>query len=78
MKRLRTLLPYAVCVALWRIGYRVFGYGVSGSGLYVDPFHDPLRFFGALGEHGPVLLFAQLGGPWSDVWTALFVWPWLG
>lgn len=77
-KRLRTLAPYAVCVVLWRIGYRVFGYGVSGSGLYVDPMHNPLRFLHALGEHGPVLLFAQLGGPWSDVWTALFVWPWLG
>jgi hypothetical protein len=76
--RLLTLTPYAVCVVAWRGMYRALGYGVSGSGLYVDPVNDPLRFLGALAEHGPVLMFAQLGGPWSDVWTALFVWPWLG
>jgi len=60
---------------VWRNTYKWLGYGVSGSGLYVDPQADPWAFLQMLVINGPVLLAAQFGGMWSDVWTMLFVAP---
>lgn len=73
--RLLSLLPYAAIVVAWRIPYRMMGYGVAHSAVYVDPTTQPLVFLGQLSRHGPVLLLSQLGGPWSDVWSALSVYP---
>ncbi len=73
--RLVRLWPYAVLLVAWRVGYRLQGYGVSGSSLYVDPTAEPLTYALRWLERGPVLLFAQIGGPWSDAWSSLFVFP---
>ena len=60
LKRLTSLLPYAVVVVGWRAYYSALGFGAAGSATYVDPVSTPLRFIGQLLERGPVLLAAQL------------------
>ena len=73
--RLLRLAPCSLIVIVWRVIYNSLGYGVAGSGLYVDPLQDPWRFFVTLLQRAPILLFAQWGGFWSDVWESLFVFP---
>ena len=41
-QRLASLLPYAGIVVAWRALYQLFGYGVVGSGMYLDPMAEPL------------------------------------
>jgi hypothetical protein len=84
-KRLLGVAPYAVVMLVWRVAYRLLGYGAAHSGLYFDPSVEPVAFLQALFERGPVLLFSQVGGPWSDAWTVMFAFPalqrlllWLG
>jgi len=74
-QRLLRLLPYAALAIGWRVASRMLGYGVHGSGVYVDPGSDPLAFIPLLLERAPILLYSQLGGPWSDGWSAYFVIP---
>ena len=74
-RRLLRLLPYAVIAIAWRVTSKSLGYGVEGSGVYVDPGSDPLAFLPLLIERAPILLYSQLGGPWSDGWSAYFVIP---
>lgn len=73
--RFLRLVPYAVIAIGWRVASRMLGYGVHGSGVYVDPGSDPLAFIPLLLERAPILLYSQLGGPWSDGWSAYFVIP---
>lgn len=65
--RIVALAPYALVVLAWRALYVALGYGVAGSGIYVDPGKTPLLF----AEHAffrmPVLLLSQLAAPWSDM-----------
>lgn len=74
-QRLLRLWPYAAIVVLWRAGYTLAGYGAARSGLYADPGGDTFGFLRAFVERGPVLLFSQLGGPWSDVYLSMFMYP---
>ena len=47
--RFRALMPYVGIEVVWLLIYRHLGYGVRGSGLYVDPVSDAVRFaLGAL------------------------------
>ena len=73
--RLAGLLPHVAVLVVWREVYRTLGYGVMGSGLYFDPSTDLQGFLGAFVERAPVLLFAQVGGSWSDIWSAMFAFP---
>lgn len=77
-RRAASLLPYAVVFVLWRSLYAALGHGTHGSGLAVDPLHEPLHYLLAVGERLPVLLLAQLALPPSDLWEVLpVVAPWL-
>jgi hypothetical protein len=67
-ERFGSLWRYAAVVLLWRGLYGWLGYGVHGSGLYVDPVASPLSFLAAATERLPVLLLAQLAAPWADLW----------
>lgn len=58
--RLGALAPYAVVVVVWRLVYSLLGYGVDGSGLYLDPVRSPLRYLAALPGRGVLLLADQL------------------
>ncbi|MCC6621816.1 MAG: hypothetical protein IT385_11210 [Deltaproteobacteria bacterium] len=69
--RALSLAPYAVVLAAWAIAYAALGYGVRGSGVYVDPAADPVGFAGAVAGHVPVLLVGQLAGIWSEIHSAL-------
>jgi hypothetical protein len=74
-RRLLGLWRYGVVLVIWRIAYRALDYGVYGSSLYVDPTNAPLAYLKMLIENGPILLAAQLGGIWSDVWNVMFLVP---
>lgn len=65
--RLAALAPYVAVVVVWRVAYQALGYGVAGSGVYVDPGAQPLAFAAAAAERVPLLLLGQLGLPWSDL-----------
>jgi hypothetical protein len=57
--RLGRLLPYAFVVLIWRWIYLSLGYGVWGSGFYLDPLSEPLRFALNILEQAPILLLGQ-------------------
>lgn len=75
MVRMVRLWPYAFLLIGWRVLYRYLDYGVFGSSLYADPINDPLAYLMHVLERAPVLVATQVGGPWSDTWTSLFVFP---
>jgi hypothetical protein len=61
-ERLRALLPFLALVAVWRVTCTHLGYGSLGSGSYVDPVQDTMRFVGVIVLRLPALLLAQLLG----------------
>jgi hypothetical protein len=64
--RLLALVPYLILVVIWRVIYAKLGYGVVGSGIYLDPGADPIAFVKAAVVRLPFLLLGQLALPWSD------------
>jgi hypothetical protein len=60
------LAPYVVIVVAWRILYAKLGYGVVGSGVYLDPGSDPIAFGAAAVSRVPFLVQSALALPWSD------------
>ncbi|HEX5060917.1 MAG TPA: hypothetical protein VFV99_16230 [Kofleriaceae bacterium] len=64
--RALALAPYVFLVVAWRVIYAKLGYGVFGSGIYLDPGSDPLAFLGAAAQRLPFLLAGALALPWSD------------
>ena len=69
--RLLRIAPYAALVAAWRSAYQAMGYGVRGSGLYIDPGQQPLDFARALLERAPLLLAGQWLQAPLDAWVVL-------
>ncbi len=67
VRRLARLLPCAVVCAAWYVGYEALGYGAMGSGGYIDPGNNPLRFAGRVVSNGPLLLLGQWALPGSDL-----------
>ena len=65
-ERALALVPYLVIVVAWRVLYDHLGYGVTGSGVYLDPGADPTGFAAAAIVRLPLLLVGQLALPWSD------------
>jgi hypothetical protein len=65
-RRLLRLWPYVAVVVAWRAGYVALGYGASGSGVYLDPGHDPVGFAARLAPRYLLLALGQLALPWSD------------
>src|SRR5207244_923142 len=68
LARLQSLLGYGALFVAWRVVYAQLGYGVSGSGLYVDPTSAPLSFAWLLPSRLLVLLQGLFAAPWSDFW----------
>lgn len=64
--RALALAPYLLVVVAWRVVYAKLGYGVVGSGVYLDPGADPVAFLGAAATRVPFLLQAAIALPWSD------------
>ncbi|HZS41385.1 MAG TPA: hypothetical protein VFF06_31365 [Polyangia bacterium] len=65
-RRLLALAPYALVVVAWRAGYVALGYGASGSGVYLDPAHDPAAFAAQFPSRFLLLALGQVALPWSD------------
>lgn len=65
--RLIALAPYLAIVVVWRVIYARAGYGVVGSGVYLDPGSDPVAFLHAAATRIPFLLQGELALPWSDL-----------
>ena len=65
--RALALAPYVVVVVAWRLVYTQLGYGVVGSGIYLDPGAAPSAFASAAAVRIPLILLGQLGLPWSDL-----------
>lgn len=72
-RRLGCLVPCAIVIGIWRLVYQRLGYGAWGSGFYVDPGREPVRFAAGVLERGPVLLLGQWGGIDPGLHTLLSV-----
>jgi hypothetical protein len=66
--RARALAPYAVITIAWRLVYNHLGYGARGSGLYLDPVHEPLAFLAALATRLPLLVMGAIGLPPAEAY----------
>jgi hypothetical protein len=62
-QRALRVVPFVIVGAVWWTLHHRAGYGIRGSGLYIDPTYEPAAFVIALVERAPVLLAAQLAGP---------------
>lgn len=69
LKRAASLVPAFVVIMVWRAIYSSLGNGAFGSGFVIDPGREPLTFMLEMLQRGPILLFAQLGGPPSETLT---------
>lgn len=78
--RILGLAPYAIVAIAWRVAYRVLGFGVAHSGLYVDPASEPARYLLNLLEWGPLLLLDVITSPilgkYASLGPGLQPWAW--
>lgn len=58
-RRFASLLPAGIVLGAWAGIYRLLGFGVHGSGLYLDPLGDPAAFLRACVDRAPLLLMGQ-------------------
>ncbi len=68
-EKTRSLFPYALVSLAWMALYHGLGYGVFGSGFYVDPISEPAGFLRAVAVKFPILLLDQ----WTLPVSSLFV-----
>jgi hypothetical protein len=68
-KRALAFAPYFVITVVWRGLYNLTQHGASGSGLYLDPGHDPIHFAVAMAERAPVLLLGQFFIPPAEAYS---------
>lgn len=70
-RRALTVLPAILVVALWRIFYKLGGFGVFHVGLYIDPANEPLQFTRVAIPRAAALLGGQLTGVPPDLLFAI-------
>lgn len=58
-RRAAGLAPCAVVVAAWLVAYKLGGYGVHDSTMYLDPIGEPARFLRAAAKNFPLLIWGQ-------------------
>ncbi|MEI6787151.1 MAG: hypothetical protein WCL49_01610 [bacterium] len=77
--RLTSLVPFALIAIAWRGTYHALGFGVVGSGLYIDPGGEPVRFALNVLEWGPILALDQFTGSVAAKYAMLSPWfqPWV-
>ena len=69
--RVRSLVPFALVAAAWRVAYAALGRGASGTDLYIDPAANPLAFAQAIVAHLPILLLGQFLPVPAEIWAGL-------
>lgn len=70
-RRLRGLWSLLPPVLIWACVYKLGDYGAQGSGLYVDPIHEPAQFAENALRHGPLLVAGELGLPGPDLYLIM-------
>lgn len=65
--RALALVPYVIVVLVWRVIYTRLGYGVGGSGVYLDPGSQAGLFIHDAFTRVPFLLAGQFSLLWSDL-----------
>jgi hypothetical protein len=65
IRRWTGLWVFAPVLLVWLLAYKLGGYGVKGSGFYVDPIEDPLQFSLDLLGAIPIYLASQLTVPFA-------------
>lgn len=65
--RMRALAPWAALLLAYTLVYRARGYGVRGSGPYVDPIANPASYLAALPTRLAVYADAALLGPPAEI-----------
>nr|MCH9684354.1 hypothetical protein [Deltaproteobacteria bacterium] len=68
LTRLRPLIPHVLLGLTWAVAYKLMGFGTHGSGIYLEPVGETGAFLKAAVVRIPVLLSAQVFGPWADLW----------
>ncbi|MBI2567931.1 MAG: hypothetical protein HYV63_12945 [Candidatus Schekmanbacteria bacterium] len=66
--RLASLAPSLAVVVVWRLAYNAQGYGAYGTGYYLDPVREPLRYAGEAMLRAPVLLLGQWAWPPAEIY----------
>ena len=69
--RLRRYAPYVIVLAAWAIAFKRGHFGVTGSGIYLDPNRQTGPFLRQLPIHWLLGIAAELGGPGPDAWPLL-------
>lgn len=60
---------YLAPLSLWGAGYLAGGYGVRGTGMYLDLVREPVHAVSMALAHLPVLVSLDLGNQPADFWT---------
>ncbi len=63
--------PYLLITLAWRAVYSRAGFGATGSGLYIDPGREPVRFALALLERGPILIQGLFALPPAELYPVV-------
>jgi hypothetical protein len=69
--KLVSFAPHGTVAALWALVYRAGGFGVRGSGMYIEPLREPAQFLAAVAKHVPLLAAADLGLPGVDLYLVV-------
>lgn len=69
--RAMSFLPYVGVTVAWAIVYRAFGFGVKGSGMYIEPVREPVAYATSVVQSLPLLVAAELGAPAPDLYAFL-------
>ena len=69
--RLATLSLYLPVLLAWAAVWLGGGFGVRGSGLYVDPTAEPGAFLSAIPLRLVLLAGGELGAPGADAWLVI-------
>lgn len=78
--RALSFVPYLLITLVWRAVVAWLGCGAQGSGIYIDPTQDPLRFVPIFIERLPILLLGQFLLPPAELspiyqpWQSYVVW----
>jgi hypothetical protein len=72
--RALSFAPYVLITIGWRLALVTAGYGAHGSGLYIEPLQDPLRFAPIFLERLPFLILGQFALPPAELYAAYPPW----
>lgn len=64
-----SFLPYVGATLVWLAIYRLGGFGVKGSGMYIEPLREPVAYGMSVLQSLPLLVAAELGAPAPDLYT---------